>query len=277
MYDSDTVLSQSIIAPHAADIIFAVDSGGVTSPATNVHPLTGPTYSTDTKPTDAKTCPSDLGQSICQVSSNANSKNSTFIQNKCCDMCISGYAYALGCWSSNDPATSSLRDSLTKYEAQEPTNTAPFVPTKDKRPTPLHPLATYGMGQRVYIFGCDTVSTKTPIINFPNRIVNSGHSGIYTLKGAINMRYSPFGPGNNPEQQFTPAAVEAFWQNAKAGIPDLQSGDGSFAHCIACLYYARATKIDGFMRTVCHKCHDNYCFKPDGMAYTEDSPSSSEG
>jgi hypothetical protein len=67
-----------------------------------------------------------------------------------------------------------------------PNNKAPFVSSSDF-------FGTYQMGQRVYIFGCDTVADRTPIINFPNRIVNSGHSGHYTLKNAINMRYSPFG------------------------------------------------------------------------------------
>lgn len=161
--------------PRIADIIFAVDSGGVTSSTT--ASTVGPTLSTDTTPTNPGSCPSDLNQQICQVNSNSNSPTSSFFRNSCCDMCISGYSLALGCHSSNAPATSNLRDSLTKYEKQMPNNKAPFVPTSDKGI-----FSTYGMGQRVYIFGCNNVSMSTPIINFPNRIVNSGHSGHYTLK-----------------------------------------------------------------------------------------------
>lgn len=117
------------------------------------------------------------------------------------------------------------------------------------------------MGQRVYIFGCDTVKDRTPIINFPNRIVTSGHSGHYTLKGAINMRYSPV-ENENGEQQYTPEAVEAFWENAKAGIPNRdRSNDGKFEYCIACLYYARAKQSNDFIRESCPKCWANYCFK----------------
>jgi hypothetical protein len=119
------------------------------------------------------------------------------------------------------------------------------------------------MGQRVYIFGCDSVSTKSPIVNVPNRIVNSGHSGHYTLKGAINMRYSPFGFGDNDEQQYTPAAVQAIFENAKGSLPN-KSGLAPFDKCIACLYYARATRDDAFMRfdPTCSQCYTDYCFQP---------------
>ena len=76
------------------------------------------------------------------------------------------------------------------------------------------------------------------------------------------MRYSPFGVGDNEEQQYTPAAVQAFWENAKAGLPNRdQSSDGSFAYCIACLYYARAMKLNNYIETNCQKCWTNYCFE----------------
>lgn len=98
-------------------------------------------------------------------------------------------------------------------------------------------------------------------MNIPNRIITSGHSGHYTLKGAINMRYSPFNV-NNAEQQYTDAAINAFWDNAKSSLPNIGA---PFAKCVACLYYARATRNNDYMRTTsdadCQGCYRDYCYK----------------
>jgi hypothetical protein len=173
-------------------------------------------------------------------------------------MCSSVYSQALGCWSSNDPAKSNLKTSLTAYSSKVPNNKAPVVPSSD---TGIG-VRTYGMGQRVLIFGCDSVATKVPIVNVPNRVATSGHSGHYTLKGAINMRYSPV-PGENPEQQYIPEAVQAIFDNAQASLPTRNSGDGSFATCIACLYYARAKKENDHIKNNCPQCWTNYCWQTD--------------
>lgn len=107
------------------------------------------------------------------------------------------------------------------------------------------------------------MATKTPIVNIPNRIIKTGHSGHYTLKGSINMQYSPFNI-QNEEQQYTDPAIDAFWENASSSLPK-KDGLPDFEKCVACLYFARATRNNTFMQTTtapdCQGCYSNYCYQ----------------
>jgi hypothetical protein len=147
-------------------------------------------------------------------------------------------------------AKSNLGASVSQYVDRVPTNTAPTVPKRGVD-------NTLAIGQRVLIFGCGEVATKTPIVNFPNRAVLSGQSGFYTFKGSINERWSLVEP-INVEQQLTLEAMRAVFDNGAASLPN-KSGLSSFGECIACLYYAKATQDNTFIQTQCPDCWNDYC------------------
>ena len=243
-----------------ADVIFAVDAGGQTGNG-NFG-----TFSKDTVdpgidlPFTLATCPIDNVDTnkICRINEPLDSSSSTYSagsKGRCCDMCVSFLAQGLGCLSDNDPSTSNLGISLAKYSSKVSNSKAPPFPTTN---------TNFEMGNKVVIFGCKDVATSTPIVNIPNRVIKSGHSGHYTLKGAFNLQYSPDNV-RNPEQQFTTEAVEAFWENAKASLPS-KSGLPDFDTCIACLYYAKAMGNNDYMQNndgsgACKGCYSNYCYE----------------
>lgn len=103
------------------------------------------------------------------------------------------------------------------------------------------------------------MSTKTPIVNIPNRVVLSGQSGHDTLKGCVNLQL-PGGDLFRGQQQYKLSDVEAIFANGAACLPS-KPGLPDFATCVACLYYAKAKGDDNFMRTdaECSPCHAAYC------------------
>ena len=171
-------------------------------------------------------------------------------------MCISNYAQGLGCWTGVDPGQSNLGTSLKSYRDKV---------KYGKDPTFAQDNEKIDFDKKVIIFGCNEVADKTPIVNVPNRIVTSGHSGHYTLKGSINMRYYPVVDVTNDQQQYTRESVNAFWENAKASLPS-KSGLPDFGTCIACLYFAKAMGNNDYMQNndgsgACKRCYSNYCYE----------------
>ena len=120
-----------------------------------------PTVSSDTA--NAGTCPVDS-----PTRGRCSNGNTWLSATTCCRECTGGMALAgiFGCFSVNDARKSNLGTSLSGYRDRMPGNTAPPYPTTAAEDLKL--------GERVVIFGCDTVSTKTPIVNIPNRAVLSG-------------------------------------------------------------------------------------------------------
>lgn len=215
-----------------------IDAGGIT------NAVSPPTLSIDTEP-NASTCPVDAPSSACS--------GGAYTGTSCCKACSSSFTLLLGCFSDNDVSTSNLGSSVSKFKDKVPVNTAPTIPN-------VGVDDTLAMGQRVVIFGCDEVATKTPIVNIPNRAVLSGQSGFYTFKGSVNELFGFLEP-INPEQQFTLSELDAIFANAKASLPN-KSGLPLFDMCVACLYYAKATRNNTFMGTdtVCGACGQAYCY-----------------
>ena len=223
-----------------ADVIFTVEAGGFTTPAN------GGTFSSDTTPNPA-TCPAETA--TCPADS-----PSTWPGTGCCRACAGTAASGgLGCFSSNDVTQSNLFNSLGIYgTAVREASAAPPIPTA--------PDAAARFGERVVVYGCNTVSTKSVIVNIPNRIVTSGSSGHDTLKGSLSANF-PAVPGLSSPAQYSAADVLAFYQNAKASLPSLQ-GLTDFGLCVACFYYAKANGNDRFMRDdpTCSPCYRDYCW-----------------
>jgi hypothetical protein len=93
-------------------------------------------------------------------------------------------------------------------------------------------------------------------VYIPNRLVLSGQSGFAPFKGSLNLDF----PLSN-EQELTRKGVRAIFENGAAQLPD-KDGLPEFARCLACLYYAKGTRNDSFMRTDerCRDCFGAYCW-----------------
>lgn len=220
-----------------SDIIFAVDGGGLSNTSL-------PTLSADTSP-DPSTCSSDIGDPCPEKWPGTN----------CCNMCNETIMDNPddGCFSVN--TGSYLFSALDCYSTKAPDNTVPPYPAAGAID------AADQWGQRVKILGCHTVSSSTPIVTIPNRLVNSGHSGHDFLKGCADVK---FPVGSRRQQKYESSGdILAFFKNAKACLPD-KPGLPEFDVCLACLYYAKATKDDAFMQTdsQCGPCFAEYCWVP---------------
>jgi hypothetical protein len=218
-----------------SDIIFAVDGGGNTN-------TTSITISADTSPSPA-TCPSDVN-TVCEK----------WTGTQCCNECSGTFADSdgYGCFSTNEVAKNNVFQSFEGYKNRVTANLMPPYPATED------PAAEFG--QTVKIFGCHTVSTKTPVVSIPNRIILTGQSGHDTLKGSVNLRL----PDElRTEQQYELDDILDLFDNAKSSLPN-KPGLPDFGVCLACLYYAKATLDDNFMRTdsVCAPCYTNYCWVP---------------
>ncbi len=120
-----------------------------------------PTVSSDTLPAP-NTCPLDSPTGTkCATSG-------TWAGTTCCDECngVLALSGVFGCFSVNDAQISNLGTSIRMYKDRVNDRTDP--------PYPSGAAKELKLGERVTFFGCDTVSTKTPIVNVPNRIVKSG-------------------------------------------------------------------------------------------------------
>lgn len=218
-----------------SDIIFAVDGGGNTN-------TTSFTTSADTAP-DPATCPSDV-----------NNGCEKWPGTLCCNECSGTFAEedGYGCFSTNEVAKNNVFTSFEGYKNRVAANLMPPYPAAED------PVAKFG--ETVKIFGCHTVSTKTPVVSIPNRIITSGQSGHDTLKGSVNLRL----PDElRTEQQYELDDILELFDNAKSSLPN-KPGLPDFGVCLACLYYAKATLDDDFMRTdsMCAPCYTNYCWVP---------------
>jgi len=155
-----------------------------------------------------------------------------------------------GCFSYNKG--SSTFSSLIGYSAKAPYNTVPLYPAK---------LAIADQwGQSVKILGCNTVSTSTPIVTIPNRLINSGHSGHDLIKGSVDAKLPKSCGGS-----ICTCPLETLWPSSKCqGQFTKQAPFPKFDVCLACLYYAKATADDTLMETdtQCAPCFAEYCWVP---------------
>lgn len=139
-----------LLVNRTADIIFAVDAGGQTG-----NGNTG-TFSTDTgNPGDTPfaVCPTDTTDSFlaanCEISGQADASVTRYTTlaygGRCCDMCSSLYAQALGCLSDNVIKNSNLVSSIANYQDKVSGSKAPTMPQSDS----ILGDDTLAMGQRV--------------------------------------------------------------------------------------------------------------------------------
>lgn len=107
--------------------------------------VNNPTVASDTTPNPA-TCPADAAPD------GKCTKGRTWLGTACCTECIGAIAeYGFfGCFSVNDATDLNLGKSLARYKDRMPGNTAP--------PYPAGASEDLKIGERVVIFGCDTVS-----------------------------------------------------------------------------------------------------------------------
>lgn len=145
LWSLHTILGQGHPIAHVhlltADVIFVADAGGESTS------LDGPTLSVDTR--SPRTCPLDA------PTSSRCTMDGTWLGTTCCKECMGVAATfgIFGCFSTNDATQSNLGQSISLYQDRMPDNTAPpfpMTPSKDKK-----------IGQRVLIFGCDTVRLET--------------------------------------------------------------------------------------------------------------------
>lgn len=179
----------------------------------------------------------------------------------CCNYCNDAYGEVIGCFASfeldrNDMFITSLYNENASSQAT--------LPSITRKPGSLGGKNLSFAGgntgfQRVMFYGCEEVSSKTPIVEIPLRIVSSARGVFSSPKSvaAVEVGISPILSTTIPP--LDPKDVDPILKNNEDGLP------ASFSKCFACLMAAKAKGDDAFIRTdpSCSSCYNEYCWNKD--------------
>lgn len=179
----------------------------------------------------------------------------------CCDYCTDAYGKLVGCFTTfeldrNDMFITSLYNVNASSQATLPSITGKPGSLGGKN------LSFTGANtgfQRVIFYGCEEVSSKTPIVNIPLRIVSSARGIFSTPKSVATVQIGLSTILSTVIPPLDPKDVDPILQNNQDGLP------ATFAKCFACLMAAKGKGDDAFFRTdpECTSCYDEYCWNKD--------------